>query len=141
VHRRPLGRGRLLIVIGAIAMLVGCFLPWHSIGGSDGLPVISSGGLSGSGILTFLAAIGALGVVALPYAVGGRPVAIDRTLTFGLLTALAIAGILVWPIDFVMKGAAEGLLPAGAPGLWLAGVGTIVMARGTYEIGREGPRL
>jgi hypothetical protein len=141
VHRRPLGRGRLLIVVGAVAILVGCFLPWHSIGGSDGLPVITSGGLSGSGILTFLAAIGALAAVALPYAAGGRPLAIDRTLTFVLLTGLAIAGILVWPIDFIIAGAAEGLLPGGAPGLWLAGLGTIVMARGTYEIGREPPRL
>jgi len=141
VHRRPLGRGRLLVVIGSVISLVGCFLPWHSIGGSDGLPVIASGGLGGSGILTFLAAIGSLALVALPYAAGGRPLVVDRTLTFVLLTGLAIVGLLIWPIDLIVAGAAEGLLPAQAPGFWLAGLGTIVMARGTYEVGREPPRL
>jgi hypothetical protein len=141
VHRRPLGRGRLLVVVGALIVIAGCLLPWHSIGGTDGLPVVASGGLGGSGILTFLAAIGSLAVVSLPYAAGGRPLAIDRTLTFGLLTALAVAGLLIWPIEFVAAGAAVGLLPASAPGFWLASAGTIVLARGTYEIGREPPRI
>jgi len=141
MHRRPLGRGRLLVVVGSLVIIVACFLPWHSIGGSDGLPVIASGGLGGSGILTFLAAIGGLAMVALPYAAGGRPLGIDRTLTFALLTVLAVAGLLIWPIDFVVAGAAEGLLPTRAPGFWLASLGTIVMARGTYEMEREPPRL
>ncbi|HLA15637.1 MAG TPA: phosphoribosyltransferase family protein, partial [Candidatus Limnocylindrales bacterium] len=103
MHRRPLGRGRVLVVIGSVITLVGCFLPWHSIGGSDGLPVIASGGLGGSGILTFLAAIGSLALVALPYAAGGRPLVVDRTLTFVLLTGLAIVGLLIWPIDLIVE--------------------------------------
>lgn len=141
MHRRPLGRGRLLVVIGSIVVIVACFLPWHTIGGTDGLPTIQSGGLGGSGILSFLAAIGSLAVVSLPYASGGRPLGIDRTLTYALLTVLAVAGLLVWPVDFVVAGAAAGLLPAAAPGFWLASAGTIIMARGAYDIGREPPRI
>jgi hypothetical protein len=137
VHRRPLGRGRLLVLAGAAAILVGCLLPWHSIGGSDGLPLVESRGLAGSGIVTFLAAIGALAVVALPYASGGRPVGLDRTVTFALLTGLAIGGLVIWPIEFVTVGAAAGLLPTSAPGYWIAIAGSAVMARGTYLIARE----
>jgi hypothetical protein len=141
VHRRPLGRGRLLVLVGSIVIIGASFLPWHSIGGSDGLPVITTAGLAGSGILTFLAAVASIAVVALPYAAGGRPIGIDRTLTFTVLTGLAFAGLVIWPIEYVMAGAAAGLLPTGAPGFWLAGLGAIVLARGTYEIGREPARL
>jgi hypothetical protein len=141
VHRRPLGRGRILVLVGAIVALVACFLPWHAIGGSDGLPLMTTAGIAGSGILTFLGAVGNIALVVLPYAAGGRPMGIDRTLTFALLTALAIAGLLVWPIEFVLAGATGGLLPTSAPGFWLAVLGTIGMARGTYEIGREPPRF
>jgi hypothetical protein len=141
VHRRPLGRGRLLVLVASIVIIGACFLPWHSIGGSDGLPVITTAGLAGSGILTFLAAVAAIAVVALPYAAGGRPMGIDRTLTFAILTGLALAGLVIWPIEYVVAGAAAGLLPTTAPGLWLAGLGVIGLARGTYEIGREPPRL
>ncbi len=141
MHRRPLGRARLLVAIGSVVILVGCFLPWHSIGGSEGLPLVQSGGLGGSGILTFLAAIGGLAMVALPYAAGGRPLSIDRTLTFGVLAGLAVAGLLIWPISFVTAGAAAGLLPSQAPGFWIASLGTIIMARGAYDMEREPPRL
>jgi len=33
MHRRPLGRGRILATIAALAILVGCALPWYTVGG------------------------------------------------------------------------------------------------------------
>ncbi len=49
-----------IIGIGAIAAIVGCFLPWYS------WYVVSVNGLHGWGLLSFIAAVLALVVVALP---------------------------------------------------------------------------
>ena len=39
---RTIGRGRVVAGIGALLTLVGCLLPWYTVGGEGGLPALSS---------------------------------------------------------------------------------------------------
>jgi hypothetical protein len=133
-HRRPLGRGRQLAAVSALAILVGCLLPWYAVGGSGGLPVVTVNAFSGAGLLVFLAAIATLALVTLPYAAGDRPVPwAERWTSYLILAAVAGLGILLFLIQFVGRDLA-GLRPDHAPGLWLALVGVIGLSRGTFEI-------
>jgi len=139
MHRRELGRGRIVAALGAIVILVGCvpLLAWYRLGGEQGLPPITYSAFDGTGLLTFLAALATLALVTLPYA-SDRPVAIDRAIAYALLALLAFAGIALWlPQVFADL---SGLLPDRAPGWWVALVGAIVLARGAYEIALEPPR-
>lgn len=139
MHRRPLGNGRRLALLGAIVVVVGCLLPWYTLGGEEGqLTALTMNALKGAGILTFLAGLGTLALVALPYAVGERPLAIDRGLSFGLLAILAIVGLVLW-IPTVLE-APEGMLPNRAYGFWTSAVGAIMLARAAYDISLEPPR-
>jgi hypothetical protein len=139
MHRRPLGNGRRLALLGAIVVVVGCLLPWYTLGGEEGqLTALTMNALKGTGILTFLAGLGTLALIALPYAVGERPLAIDRGLSFGLLAILAIVGLVLW-IPNVLE-APEGMLPNRAYGFWMSAVGAIMLARAAYDISLEPPR-
>jgi hypothetical protein len=138
VHRRPLGRGRLLATIGALMVLAGCVLPWYSIGGalSTGLPAETRNAFSDKGIVVFICALVVLALVSLPYAAGDKPVALDRTLSYGLVLAVAL-GAFVWQtVSYILNDPA-GLRPDLAPGSWLVAIGLIVLARATYEISAE----
>ena len=136
MHRRELGRGRLLAAVGAVLALVGCLLPWYGLGGTGVLP-IQYGAFDGSGILTFLAGLAILALVALPYAAGDRPVGVDRGLVYFLLFLVAAAGLVLWvPAVFADL---SGLQPPTAPGFWLAVLGALVLARGVFEIATEPP--
>jgi hypothetical protein len=141
MHRRPLGNGRRLALVGAIMAVVGSVLPWYGIGGEAGqLTAFTLTAFDGSGILTFLAGLGTLALIALPYASGERPLAIDRGLSFGLLAVLALVGIGLWiPLNSILD-APEGLLPARAYGFWIATLGSIILARAAYDISLEPPR-
>ena len=136
MHRRPVGRGRLLAAISAIVILVGSLLPWYTFVGDLGPSAFRA--FDGSGILTFIAALATIALVALPYAAGDRPVSIDRWLAYLLLALVAWVGIAFWPWDFVQVPA--GFLPDRAPGLWLAVLGTIGLTRAAFDISREPPR-
>ncbi len=140
VHRRPLGRARRLAILAAIVMIVGCLpaLPWFTIGGQD-LPVRVLTAFGGSGILVFLAALGVIAMVTLPYATD-QPVPADRTLVYGLLLALEIVGIAIWPVGLATDYI-QGLLPDRAPGLWLAALGIVMLGRAVFEMAGEPPRL
>lgn len=137
MHRRPLGRGRTLVVLAAVVMLVGCVLPWFTFAGD--LPVTPYRAFDGSGILVFVAALAALALVALPYAAGDRPVAADRGLAYLLVALVALVGVVIWPIDLVGDYAA-GLLPDRAPGWWIALGGLALFARATFDIFQEPAR-
>src|SRR3954468_8234788 len=137
MHRRPLGRGRLLAAVGALVILAGCVLPWYSTGGGPGeLPARVLPAFDGSGFLSFVAALGILALVALPYAADDRPVALDRWLSFALLAALAFVGMLLWPVNLLGDFAA-GLLPDRAAGFWIAAVGVAIVCRAAYDIRLE----
>jgi hypothetical protein len=131
MHRRPLGRGRVLAVVAALVILGSSVLPWYSIGGGD-LPLLQRNGFAGSAILTFLAAMLTLALVTLPYAAGDRPVGIDRGLFYLLILGIAVLGVAIWP--FLQSGEFGGLLPDRAPGFWVAVVGVVLLGRATYDI-------
>jgi hypothetical protein len=143
MHRRPVGRSRLLAAIGALIALVGCFLPWWTFGGRNGLPVLSGTGFDSMGILVFAAAIATLALVTLPYA-SERPVSADRWSSYAIIAVVGWLGFGYRVVDLATQGAFSFDEPADVvthiPGLWLAGIGLAILARATYEMLQE-PRL
>jgi hypothetical protein len=139
MHRRPLGRGRALVIVASAIMLIACLLPWFGTGGGSDLPARELRAFDGSGILVFLAALLTLALVSLPYALVDRPVGLDAWPAFSILLAVAVAGLVIWPIDLVGVYAA-GLIPDRAPGYALAILGTLIYARAVYDIHQEPPR-
>lgn len=139
MHRRPLGSARRLALLGALVLVVGCLLPWHTVGGDGALPPTVARAFDDlPGVIAFLAGLATLALLALPYAAGERPVGADRGISFGLLAVAALVGVAAW-VPGVLA-APEGLLPDRAPGFWLAVVGAILLARAAFEISREPPR-
>ena len=141
LQRRPLGRGRTLATLAGLAIVIGCILPWWKVGGTSGIPAISGNGLDGTGIIVFLCGIVTLALVALPYAAGDRPLGLDRWLSFA---SLAVAGWLAFAIRIVVligNGAFQYSEPiqvfTSSPGLWLTGIGLVMLARAAYTMSRE----
>jgi len=143
MHRRPVGRTRLLAAIGALVALGGCFLPWWTVGGVDGLPVTSGDAFQGLGILVFGSAIATLALVTLPYA-SERPVPVDRWSSYAIIVGAGWLGFATRLYELVRDGAFQFAEPAQIvtrmPGLWLVLVGMVILARATYEMLHE-PRL
>jgi hypothetical protein len=143
MHRRPIGRSRVLAAIGGVIAVVGCFLPWWTVGGRNGLPVLSGTGFESMGILVFAAAIATLALVTLPYA-SERPVSADRWSSYAILAGVGWLGFAYRIVDLATQRAFSFDEPADIllriPGLWLAGIGLLILARATYEMLQE-PRL
>ena len=141
MQRRPLGRGRTLATLAGLAIVVGCVLPWWTVGGTTGIPAVSGNGLDGSGIVVFLVGIATLALVALPYAAGDRPLGVDRWLSFALLAAAGWLAFVVRIAVLIGNGAFQFSEPAqvftNGPGLWLAGAGLVMLARAAYTMSRE----
>ncbi len=135
IHRRPLGRGRWVSALAAVILLIACALPWFRVGGSEGIPPISGNAFEGASILVFIVALAILALVALPYASDG-PVGLDRSVSYALLLGVATVGFLLRTVDLLGRDAL--FLPDRAPGLWLAGLGLVLLARGVYEIHETG---
>ena len=138
MHPSRLGGGRRLALVGAIVLIVGCFLPWYSVGGNGGLPRQAYMAFDGTGIVSFFAALATLALIALPYAGRPRPVAMDRGLSFAVLAIAAVVGVLL--LDRRGRRGPEGLLPDRAYGFWISALGAIILARAAYEIWLEPPR-
>lgn len=144
MHRRPVGRSRRLAAIGALVTLVGCFLPWWSLGGRPGeMTAISGTAFEGMGIVVFAAAIATLALVTLPYA-SERPVTADRWTSYALITATGWIGFAYRILELASLPAFSFAEPADIvlriPGLWLAGTGLVILTRAAYEMLQE-PRL
>jgi hypothetical protein len=143
MHRRPVGRSRLLAAIGAVIVLIGCFLPWYTVGGASGLPVTSGNAFASMGIVVFGAAIATLALVTLPYA-SERPVAVDRWSSYAIIVAAGWIGFGLRVFELWSISALQFREPADVvthiPGLWLAGAGLVILARATFEMLQE-PRL
>ena len=141
MHRRPLGQGRTLAAVAGVVTIVGCVLPWWQVGGGPGLPVVSGNAFEGSGIIVFLVGVATLALVALPYAVGDRPTAIDRWGSYAFLAVVGWLG-LGWRIaDLFLSGAFNFTDPAqvftNGPGLWISGLGLAILSRAVYQMTRE----
>lgn len=139
MYRFPLGRGRWIAAISAIVILVGCVLPWYTVGGTIGnLPAVTGNAFESTGILVFLAALATLAMVALPYAAGDRPVSFDRWQPYLIILIVAAIGFGVRLFDFGRQGILG--LPDRSPGLFVVGLGLIGLARATFEIAQSPDR-
>lgn len=132
MHRRSMGPGRRLAAFAAVLLIVGSVLPWYRLGGEGDLPATVFNAFSGSGIMSFLAGLATLALLALPYAMGERPVAIDRGVSFAVLAVVAILGVVLW-IPNVLADPA-GLRPDLAFGYWISVVGAVLLGRAAFEI-------
>jgi hypothetical protein len=141
MHRRPLGRGRTLAALAAPLIVLGCLLPWWRVGGTPGITESTGNGFEGSGIVVFLVGTAALALVALPYAAGDRPLAIDRWLSFAILAVAGWIGLGWQVVQLALIGAFQFNEPAeiltNGPGVWLAGVGLAVLSRAVYDMAGE----
>jgi hypothetical protein len=143
MHRRPVSRTRRLAAVGGLVTLAGCFLPWWTRGGGLGLPQLSGTGFEGMGIVVFAAAIATLALLTLPYA-SERPVAADRWTSYALLTGVAWVAFVYRIIELASMRAIAFAEPADfvrtIPGLWVVGIGLLILTRASYEMLQE-PRL
>ncbi len=141
MYRRPLGRARVLAIIAAIVLVVGCILPWWTSGGPNGLPVTSGNAFEGSGILVFIVAMATLALVTLPYASGDRPVRFEGWVSYLLLAVIAWLGLIGRTVDLAMQGAfvfrtPEEVISRGA-GLPVVVIGMIILSEAVFEMARE----
>ena len=144
MHRRPVGRARLLAVLAAIILAIGCVLPWWTSGGRDQLPATSGNAFEGSGILVFIVAMAIVALVTLPYAAGDRPVGIDRWLSYLLLAIVGWLGLIVRVADLGLQGAFVFREPTEVftrgPGLPVVVLGMIIFSEAVFEMARERSR-
>jgi hypothetical protein len=136
VTRRALGRGRLLVSLGALVTLAGTVPPWWTVGGAV-TPVFTGNGFQGAGVLVFLSAITLLMLIVLPFTRRDGQAALDRPASFALLAAVGILGYLLRVVEIASMDALG--LPDRAPGLWLTGAGLLVIAWGVVEVFSERP--
>ena len=141
MHRRPLGRGRTLAGLAAPVLVIGCILPWWRVGGTPGIPIESGNGFAGSAILVFLVGVVSIALVALPYAAGDRPQGLDRWLSFAILAVAGWIGLAWRVVELALIGAFQFHEPVeiltNGPGIWLAGLGLIVLSRAVFEMAGE----
>jgi hypothetical protein len=134
MSRRSLGRGRILVGIGSILVLVACLFPWGQTSGM-GLPPERTGAFDGFGIVVFIAAVLLLALLVLPYAGGDQPIALDRPVVFAAVLGVGILGFLLKLIQVFQDGVLG--LPDRSLGLWLAGIGLGIAIWGVAEMTTE----
>jgi hypothetical protein len=144
IHRRPVGRARMLAVLAAAIVAVGSVLPWWTRGGLDSIPAISGNAFEGSGILVFIVAMAIVALVTLPYAAGDRPVAVDSWLSYLVLAIVAWLGLAARVADLALQGAFVVREPAElitrGPGLIVVIVGLVVFSESVFEMARDSRR-
>jgi cation transport ATPase len=135
--RRALGRGRLLLVIGSLVALVGLIPAWWFVERTDLRP-LTGNGFQGIGIVIFLGALAMVALVTLPFASRDGKSDLDRPSAY-VLVGVAIIGAFLWRLFEISQS--SGLqLPMQAPGVWVTGVGLLIVAWGLGDILTERPR-
>lgn len=137
---RGIGRGRLVVAAGALLVVVGCFLPWWSVGGT--VTQLHSGNAFDSvlGMAVFGAALAMLAAMVSPYAARSGHSPFDRGLIYVVLLAGAVAAFVLRLIQ-INEPDFSGLgLPQAIPGAWLTGGGLVVVLVGVIEMFGEPPR-
>ena len=126
------GRFRLLVLLGALAMIGSGFLPWWWTGGQEIsgvlLPALQGIGLQGPGLVIYGAAIAALLLLNIGYMRGRWGFVLDVPLTYMVIGLVATAALLyrgweLWSVGYLP-------LPQSSPGLALATVGLALMLYG-----------
>jgi hypothetical protein len=138
VNRRALGRGRILVAAGAIVTVVGLFPQWWSIARTNA-EALSGNGLQGPGIIIFLAAMGLLAVIVVPFTTRDGDSAFDRPLAYVALALVAISAYLFRVYE--IASFARLALPTEAPGMWITGFGLFLVSWGVAEILTEKPPI
>jgi uncharacterized protein YjeT (DUF2065 family) len=138
MHRRPVGRSRLLAAAGAVVTLVGCVLPWWTVGGGPTeMAQLSGNAFDSSGIVVFVAALVTIALVTLPYA-RERPVPADAWLSYAIIAAVAWLALLYRIADLAFAHALAFSQPTDVilriPGLWVTAIGLIIVSRAAYDI-------
>ncbi len=138
MHRRPVGRPRTVAAVGAVIVLVGCVLPWWTVGGGTGeITRISGNGFASLGIVVFVAALVTIALITLPYA-RERPVGADRWTSYVAIAAVAWAAFLYRLLDLFLSHALDFTAPLDVvtriPGLWVTGIGLVILARSAFDL-------
>lgn len=138
MHRRPVGRARMTAALGAAVMLVGCVLPWWTVGGGPGeMTPLSGNAFDSLGIVVFVAALVTIALITLPYATE-RPVTADRWTSYVTIAAIAWLAFLYRVIDLFLQHALAFDAPLDVlsriPGLWVTAIGLALLARSAYEL-------
>ena len=136
MKRRALGRGRLLVIIGAVITLAGLVPTWWVLGGTVTMRE-SGNGLQGVGIVIFLAALGLLAVITLPYANREGESRFDRPAVYVALAGAAIAAF-AWRAYDIFQFGGLGLPPASL-GVWVTDLGLLVVTWGVADVFTEKP--
>lgn len=136
MQRRQMGRGRRLAGLAAAVIVAACFLPWWRIAPEGGLPGREGNAFDGAGVIVFFAGLAVIALLALPYAAGDVPVAIDRPLSFVLLAVVGWLALAVRLVDLAATFV-DAVQPQRAPGMWVAAFGLILLSRAAYDVGRE----
>jgi hypothetical protein len=125
-------RFRVLILLGALAMIGSGFLPWWRAGGDSvsgvQVPAQEGIGLQGPGLVIFGAAVAALVLLDIGYMRGRWGFMLDTPavyLALGVVGAAALAyrGWELWSVGYLP-------LPQQSPGLALAAVGVALVLYG-----------
>jgi hypothetical protein len=128
--RRALGRGRLLIVLGATVALVGLLPPWWFVE-RTGQSALSGNGFEGAGLAVFLAALALLFVVVLPFATRDGYSPLDRAPIYSFLAIVGMGAFLFRAYEILQFG---GLSTTRSIGLWVTGAGLLIIAWGVGDI-------
>jgi hypothetical protein len=136
VTRRALGRGRFLVIVGSLIALVGMVPAWWVIE-RTGSPSITGNGFEGAGLVVFLACLAMLAVIVLPFASRDGDSSLDRAPVYFILLLVAAAAYLYRIYEIVQFG---GLVPTQTIGLWMTGVGLLIIAWGVGDVWTEKPR-
>jgi hypothetical protein len=141
MHRRPVGRPKVTAVIGAIVTLVGCVLPWWTVGGgADAITQLSGNAFDSSGILVFIAALATIALVTLPYA-RERPVRVDRWMSYAVIAVVGWLAFLYRILDRALAGYYSPSffhtpleVLTRISGLWVTAIGLVIVARAAYDM-------
>lgn len=144
MHRRPVGRSRMLAAAGAVVTLVGCVLPWWTVGGGPNeIAQLSGNAFASSGIVVFVAALATIALVTLPYA-RERPVRLDSWRSYAIIAAVAWLAFLYRIADLLFAHAIAFDQPTDVilriPGLWVTAIGLVVLGRAAYDMRGEHDR-
>jgi len=142
MHRRPVGRARLLAILASVVIVAGSLLRWWSVGGQNGLPALEGNAFDGFGMLAFVVALATVALVTLPYATD-RPVRADRWPAYAILAGTGWIAFVIRIVDLTALRAFQFDQPTDVftrgPGLWVTGIGLAMLARAAYDIFREPP--